>query len=229
MFNWIIRFSLNNRLVILAVALGVFLYGIYQARRLPVEVIPDISRPRVTVITECTGMAPEEVETLVTVPLETYLNGANGITSIRSSSTAGLSVITIEFDWNMEPLTCRQNVDERIQQTMEKLPQDIHPQMTPVVSMMAQLMFLTVWDESGELSPMDVRTISDWTVRKQLLEIPGISEILVIGGDVRQYQVQANLADMQRYGLTLADLEAALQQSNRNVTGGFLTKQGPDR
>lgn len=210
--------------------LAVFLmaYGGWMAMRLPVEVIPDLGRPRVTVITECPGMAPEEVETLVTRPLEMYLNGATGIQTLRSRSLSGLCITQVEFDWSMEALKCRQIVDERIQQAMDMLPEEITPRMTPVVSMLAQLMFLTVWDESGQLSPMELRTISDWTIRKQLLELRGISEILVIGGDVKQYQVLARIDDLQRYGVTLTELQDAIARSNRNVTGGFLTRQGPD-
>lgn len=229
MFNQIIRFSLNNRVLMLAVALFLMIFGCYKAVHLPVEVIPDLGRPRVTIITECPGMAPEEVQKMVTIPLESYLNGATGITSLRSKSTAGLAITTLEFDWSIEQLKCRQIADERIQLAMENLPEGIIPRMTPAVSMLAQLMFLTLWDESGEISPMELRTIADWTIRKQLLEIGGISEILVIGGDLKQYQVQARLNDMQRYGITLEDIREALEKSNRNVTGGFLLSQGPDR
>ena len=210
-------------------AIGLFVYGTLQALKLPIEVIPDISRPRVTVMTECPGMAPEEVETQVTIPLETYLNGANGIRTIRSSSSTGLSVTIIEFDWNVNALACRQIVDERIQLALESLPEGVTPRMTPVTSMLAQLMFLTVRDESGELNSMELRTIGDWTVRKQLLEVPGISEILVMGGDVKQFQVQARQDALKQYGMTLEQVETALEESNRNVTGGFLTKQGPDQ
>ena len=229
MFNAFIRFSLNNRLIILIAAITIFIYGIVQSLSLPVEVIPDISRPRVTIMTECAGMAPEEVETQITIPLETYLNGARDVKTIRSNSSAGLSVIVIEFDWHVEPLDCRQIVDERIQLASEILPDGITPRMTPTTSMLAQLMFLTLWDESGELDSMELRTIGDWTIRKQLLELPGIAEILVIGGDVKQFQVQANPDAMKLYGVTLEMLEKAISESNRNVTGGFLIRQGPDQ
>ncbi|MCR5163648.1 MAG: efflux RND transporter permease subunit [Thermoguttaceae bacterium] len=229
MFNFIVKFSLNNRLIVLACALGLFIFGTVQALKLPIEVIPDISRPRVTIMTECPGMAPEEIETQVTTPLETYLNGATGVKTIRSNSTAGLSVCQVEFDWSVQPLTCRQIVDERIQLAAESLPEGVTPRMTPVTSMLAQLMFLTVWDEEDELNSMDLRTIADWTIRKQLLEIPGISEILVIGGDVKQFQVQARPEEMKKYGVTLEEIEEALEQSSQNVTGGFLTRQGPDQ
>lgn len=229
MFNAFIRFSLNNRLIILIAAVGLFIYGTLQSMKLPIEVIPDISRPRVTIMTECPGMAPEEVETQITIPLETYLNGARDIQTIRSSSSTGLSVIIIEFDWHVEPLDCRQIVDERIQLASEILPEGAAPRMTPATSMLAQLMFLTLWDESGKMDPMELRTIGDWTIRKQLLELPGIAEILVIGGDVKQFQIQADPDAMKRYGVTLEMLETAISESNRNVTGGFLTRQGPDQ
>lgn len=229
MFNAFIRFSLNNRLIILIAAVALFIYGTFQSLSLPVEVIPDISRPRVTIMTECTGMAPEEVETQITIPLETYLNGARGVKTIRSNSSAGLSVVIIEFDWDVEPLDCRQIVDERIQLASEILPENVAPQMTPTTSMLAQLMFLTLWDESGELDSMELRTIGDWTIRKQLLELSGIAEVLVIGGDVKQFQVQSNPDAMKLYGVTLEMLESALSESNQNVTGGFLIRQGPDQ
>ncbi len=229
MFNAIIRFSLNNRLIVLLLAVGLFVYGTYRSLELPIEVIPDISRPRVTIMTECLGMAPEEVETQVTIPLETYINGASGIRTIRSSSATGLSVIILEFDWGVKPLECRQIVDERIQRALEALPDGVTPRMTPVTSMLAQIMFLTVWDESGNVDQMELRTISDWVVRKQLLELSGIAEILVLGGDVKQFQIQAHQDAMKRYGITLEMLEEALAESNRNVTGGFLTRQGPDQ
>ena len=228
MFNTIIRFSLNNRFIVLVFAVILLFVGGYTTTQLPVDVLPDLSRPRVIVMAECEGMAPEEVETLVTTPIETYLNGANGVTAIRSSSTAGLALITIEFEWGMEAIRCRQIVDERLQLTTDQLPQGITPRMAPMASMMGQVMYLTLWDEKNELSPMELRTLADWVVRKRILSAGGVSEVLIIGGDYKQYQVLANLDEMAKYRITLADLQRALEGSNRNVTGGFLTDQGPN-
>ncbi|MDR2754565.1 MAG: efflux RND transporter permease subunit, partial [Planctomycetaceae bacterium] len=226
MFNYFIKFSLNNRLLILAGAVIVLAIGIYQANQLPVDVLPDLSRPRVIVMVECLGMAPEEVETLVTTPIETYLNGATGVTAIRSSSTAGLVVLIIEFDWKMEAIRCRQIVDERLQLAAAQLPPDIIPRMTPMASMMGQIMLLTLWDEKDELSPMELRSFADWVVRKQILSAGGVSEVLVIGGDYKQFQVQCRMDDMFKYGVSFENIKKALEESNRNVTGGFLTNQG---
>ncbi len=233
MLNTIIRFSLRNPLLVLVVSLLLIGYGVYQTAHLPIDVLPDLNRPRVVVIAECPGMAPEEVETLVTFPIETYLNGATGITSIRSSSTAGLALLTVEFDWNMDGFLCRQIVDERLQLSAEQLPPGVVARMTPMASMMGQIMYLTVWDEnpdeSKRLSPMELRTLSDWVIRKQLLGSGGISEVLVIGGDVKQYQVQVRADDLRRYDISIREIEEAIAKSNRNVTGGFLTGQGPEQ
>ena len=228
MFNYFIRFSLNNRLIILIFAVILFVLGGYRSAQLQVDVLPDLSRPRVIVLVECAGMAPEEVETLVTVPIESYLNGATGVTAIRSSSTAGLASITIEFDWHIEAIRCRQIVDERLQLAASQLPDGITPRMTPMASMMGQVMYLTLWDDKNELSPMELRTLADWVVRKHILSSGGVSEVLVIGGDVKQYQVLARVDDMARFGVSFDDLKRALEGSNRNVTGGFLRDQGPD-
>ncbi|MCL2117723.1 MAG: efflux RND transporter permease subunit [Planctomycetaceae bacterium] len=226
MFNTIIRFSLNNRLIILAFTAILLVAGSYRMTQLPVDVLPDLSRPRVIVIIECPGMAPEEAESLVTVPIETYLNGAIGVTSIRSNSTAGLVVLTIEFDWNMDAIRCRQIVDERLQLAMDRLPEGIVPRMIPMASMMGQVMHLTIWDEHNELSPMELRSLADSVVRPRMLSAGGVSEVLVIGGDVKQYQVLVRIDDMFRLGVTFEDIQKSLEGGNRNVTGGFLTGQG---
>ncbi|MGL6225698.1 MAG: efflux RND transporter permease subunit [Thermoguttaceae bacterium] len=228
MFNHIIRFSLNNRFLVLVFAALLLFLGGYRATQLPVDVLPDLSRPRVIVMVECPGLAPEEIKALITVPIESYLNGAMGLTSLRSSSTAGLVIFTIEFDWNMEPVRCRQIIDERLQLAVDQLPNGVKPRMLPMSSMMGQLMYLTLWDEKSEQTPMELRTLADWVLRKRILSIKGVAEVLVIGGDVKQYQVQARIDDMFRYGVTFDDLKKAIEESNRNVTGGFLTAQGPD-
>ncbi len=222
MFNFIIRFSLNNRLITLLFAVILAGTGAYLASRMPIDVLPDLNRPRVVVLTECPGMAPEEVESLVTVPIETYLNGAAETLAIRSNSTAGLSVITIEFNWNTELFRCRQIINERLQMAQGDLPETITPRMIPSASMMGQMMQLAFWDDDEKMAPMDLRTIADWVIRKRILAIPGISEVLVMGGDVRQFQIQARAEDMFRYNVSFDELEKALVGSNRNVTGGFM-------
>ncbi|MBQ6618797.1 MAG: efflux RND transporter permease subunit [Thermoguttaceae bacterium] len=228
MFNTIIRFSLNHRLIVLVFAAVLLCVGITTARRLSVDVLPDLNRPRVVVMAECPGMAPEEVETLVVVPIETYLNGAAGVKALRSSSTAGLATVTVEFDWGAEMGNCRRIVDERLQLSAEQLPEGIVPRMIPTGSMMGQVMYLTLWDDAEELSGMELRSLADWVVRKRILALGGVAEVLVIGGDLKQYQVLADIDQMAKFQVTFSDIEEALRGSNRNVTGGFLTDQGPN-
>ena len=227
MFNHIIQIALNNRVLVLALAAVLMIVGIYQANQLPVDVLPDLNRPRVVVMVECPGMAPEEIVSLVTTPIETYLNGAAGVTALRSSTTAGLVVVTIEFGWDMDANRCRQIIDERLRLAADQLPFGIVPRIAPMGSMMGQIMYLTIWDEADELSPMDIRSLADWTVRRRILSSGGVSEVLVIGGDLKQYQVLVRIDDMFRHSVTFDDIEIALSGSNRNVTGGFLTDQGP--
>ena len=228
MFNTIIRFSLNNRLAVIAAAVFLAAAGFVCMRKMPVDVLPDLNRPRVVVMAESPGMAPEEVETLVTLPLETYLNGAAGVVALRSSSTVGLSMLTIEFGWGNDPLRCRQIVEERLQMAAELLPPGVTAQMAPMASMMGQIMYLTLWDETGDISPMELRTLADWTVRPRILSIAGVSEVLVIGGDRKEYQVLADLKAMYQFGITFDAIKEALEGSSRNVTGGFLTGTGPN-
>lgn len=237
MFNAIIRFSLNHRLLIVSLSLLLLFVGGYRATQLPIDVLPDLNRPRVTVITECPGMAPEEVEMLVTMPLEAAINGATGIEAVRSNSTVGLSIITIEFDWDVETYRSRQIVSERLQLAQEQMPEGVVARMTPIASVMGQIVLLSVWDdgyvnERGELkvmTPMQVRTLAEWVIRRRLLGIGGISEMYVMGGERRQFQVQVNPEELLKYDLTIADVEDALRLSNRNVTGGYLTEQGADQ
>lgn len=226
MFNAIIRFSLNHRLLVLTGATILMLFGMREAVKLPIDVLPDLNRPRVAIMTECPGMAPEEVETIVTTPLESAVSGATGVIAVRSNSTVGLSVITIEFDWDVDVYKARQIVTERLMLAAGELPEGITPQMTPISSVMGQIMILALWDDSGEMTPRQVRTIADWTIRKRLQTIPGVSEVFTMGGERKQFQVLVRPEDMLQFDVSMHDIEAALTESNRNVTGGYLRKQG---
>ncbi len=222
----IIRFSLGNRLLVLSLALVLLGVGAWQAVRLPIDVFPNLNRPRVVVITEAHGMAPEEVEALITLPLETVLNGASGVMTVRSSSGSGISVIYVEFDWNTDIITDRQIVNERLQLVAEDLPEGINPTLAPISSIMGQILMYGMWSENGETSAMEVRTLADWVVRQRLLAIPGVSQVFTMGGGRLQFQVLIDPDALRSYGLTMHDVRLAVEQSNLNATGGYLDQRG---
>ena len=228
MLNAVIRFSLQNRLLVIAFAVFLLGYGSWQAAQLPIDVFPDLNRPRVVVMTEAPGMAPEEVETLITFPLETALNGASGVQAVRSSSGVGLSVIFVEFDWGTDIYNDRQVVTERLALAAEQLPEGIRPQLAPISSIMGQIQLIGMVSDPEKTSPMELRTLADWVVRQRLLTIPGVSQVIVMGGERKQFQVLVNPDELLRYGVTLQDVKTALEESNQNTTGGYLKQQGPD-
>jgi HME family heavy-metal exporter len=227
MLNAIIRFSLQQRLVVLFVALLLMAAGTWQATQLPIDVFPDLNQPRVTIMTEAHGMAPEEVETLVTFPIETTLNGATGVQTVRSQSGVGLSVIYVDFAWGTDIYTARQIVAERLAVAAESMPDGVRPQLAPVSSIMGQILIAGMWSETGETEPMELRTLADWVVRRQLLTIPGVSQVFVMGGGRMQYQILVNPDKLRRWGVSLHDVEQAVSRSNANATGGYLDEQGP--
>lgn len=222
--NWLIRFSLQHRLLVLALSVVTLIGGTMVSLSLPIDIFPSLTRPRVTVMTEAAGLSPEEVETLVTFPLETAFNGATGVEGVRSASGIGLSVIYVEFGWNVNVYTARQIVNERLAIVADQLPEGAKPQLTPVSSIMGQIMMIGLWSKSGETSPIDVRTTADWVIRQRLLTIPGVSQVIVMGGGRKQYQVQVNPDALVAFGVSLAEVETALRDSNQNSTGGYLER-----
>ncbi|QDS98346.1 efflux RND transporter permease subunit [Adhaeretor mobilis] len=227
MLNAIIRFALYNRLLVAAAALALLGYGAWQATQLPIDVFPNLNRPRVVVMTEAHGLAPEEVESLVTFPLETAFNGATGVQAVRSSSGIGLSVVYVEFDWGTDIYNDRQVVAERMALASDLLPEDVSPQLMPISSIMGQIMIIGMTAE-GDTSAMELRTLADWAVRQRLLTIPGVSQVIVMGGDRKQYQVLVDPDLLQQFGVSLHEVKQAIADSNQNTAGGYLDEQGPN-
>ncbi len=252
MFNALLQASLRNRLLVLAAALVLMAYGLLALTRTPVDVFPDLNRPTVTLITEAGGMAPEEIEQLVTVPLEAAMSGMPGVTSVRSTSSAGLGFVYVQFDWNVDIFRARQFVSERLALVREQLPQHVQSSMGPVTSIMGEIMLIALPVKAGvdagaaassaasgaaagagaatappTLSPgMRAREYADWVMRPRLLNIPGVAQVIPIGGEVRQFQVQPNAARMGELGVTLEQVETALRNFSNNASGGFLEVNG---
>ncbi|MFO0946973.1 MAG: efflux RND transporter permease subunit [Planctomycetota bacterium] len=220
--NSLIRFALNHRLLVVCLALVTLGYGGMNLATLPIDIFPNLTRPRVTVMTEALGLSPEEVETLITFPLETSLNGATGVETVRSASGIGLSVIYVEFSWDTDIYVARQVVQERIALASSQLPAGVKPQMAPISSIMGQVLMVGMWSEGGKTPPMEVRTLADWVVRQRLLTIPGVAQVITMGGGRKQFHVLVNPQQLLSYGVTLAEVEQALRESNENATGGYL-------
>ena len=228
MLDKIIRFALQNRLLMLAFAAGLLLAGTYTARQLPVDVLPDLDRPRVTVFLESPGMAPEEVEALVTLPVETALNGATGVSAVRSNSAIGLGLVFVEFDYGTEIFTARQIVAEKLQTVQGQLPTGVTPVLGPISSVMGQIMLVGMSSSTGQTTAADLRTLANYTVRQRLLSIPGVAQVIPIGGDNLQYQVLLDMPRLNAVGLTVTQVEDALRRSNLNTTGNFFDRNGSE-
>jgi CzcA family heavy metal efflux pump len=227
MLNKLIRWALAHRALVLGVSLIVTLLGIYTGMRLPVEVLPDLTKPTVVILTEAPGLAPEEVETRVTQPLESALMGVAGITRLRSNSDVALSLVYVEFDWGTDIYKNRILVQERLQSARELLPEGVQPFLTPVASLMGEILLVGVRStikegEPNYLAPSEVRTIADWTIKRRLQSIPGIAEVLNMGGGIKQVEIQPDPYRMQAYGISFSELENAAAVAANTTTGGFL-------
>ena len=224
MFTVLVTQSLRNRLLVLALAVVLVVYGAYAVTRLPVDVLPDLNRPTVTIMTEAEGLAPAEVEQLVTFPLETAVNGLPGLIRLRSVSGVGLSVVYAEFDFGTDIFRNRQQIAERLALVRDRLPANVSPQMGPISSIMGQILMFALTSDTA--SPMAVREAADFVIRPRLLAIPGVAQVIPMGGEVRQFRVAPDLAAMRAHGITLDALEKALQQFGTNSGGGFADQSG---
>ncbi len=225
MLNKILDFSLKNRIVVLITTLILSLVGIYMTKQMNIDVFPDLTAPTVTILTEAHGMESEEVEKLVTYQLETAMNGSPNVRRIRTSSAAGVSIVWIEFKWGTDIYRARQIVSERIPMVRENLPEGVGtPTMAPISSIMGEVMLIGLTSDS--LSPMDLRTLADWTIRPRLKSIGGIANVIVIGGEFKQYQILADPQKLKFYDISIDQLLEKVKESNLNVPGGYLNQYG---
>lgn len=222
MLDRIIKLSLSHRLLVLALTACLLAYGGWIVVHLPVDVFPDLNRPTVNIMTEAAGLAPEEVEALVSFPLETSLNGLPGVERVRSSSGVGLSVIYVEFAWGTDIFKNRQLVQEKLTLAKEKLPKNISPVMGPIASIMGEIQLVGITTSNAQQTPMELRSMADWLIRPRLLSIPGIAQVISIGGGVRQFQILLSAEKIQKLQLPIAEIEHNLSEISLNSTGGFI-------
>ena len=222
MFTWLLDFSLKNRMMVILLSAISMVYGAYTLSKMPVDVFPDLNKPTVTIMTEAGGMASEEVEQLITFPLETAMNGLPGVEAIRSVSSAGLSFIYVTFDWSVDIYRARQMVSERLSSMDGAIPDGIVSRMGPISSIMGEIMQIAIPIDESKISSMQVREYADWVLRPRLMAIPGVAQVIPIGGQVRQFQVQPNTRRMAELGLSILQIEDALRGYSANTSGGFL-------
>ena len=234
MIGTLIDWSLRNRLFVLAAAVLLLGYGSHRAVQMPVDVFPDLTAPTVTILAEAPGLAPVEMETLVTIPIETAMNGASGVRRIRSSTSIGAAIVYVEFDWDADIYRARQIVGERLRTALPALPADIAPPtLAPVTSIMGEVMYIALRSELDAAGrprhdSMTLKTEADWTLRRQLLAVPGVAQIVPTGGDTRQYQVLLNPLKLADYRIGIDQVRAALAETNTNTAAGFLAENGQE-
>ncbi len=225
MLNKIIQYSLHNRLLVLCASILLLIAGTYTAMHTEVDVFPDLNAPTVVIMTEANGMAAEEVEQLVTFPVETAVNGATGVRRVRSSSTTGFSVVWVEFDWDTDIYLARQIVSEKLAVVNEALPEGVsQPTLGPQSSILGEMLIISLTADSTSL--LDLRTLADWTIRPRLLSIGGVAQVAVVGGDIKEYQIQLDPQRMRHYGISIDEVMTATRGMNSNANGGVLYEYG---
>ncbi len=227
MLNNIIKYSLENRLLVMFLALVLIVGGGYMSSKVEVDVFPDLTAPSVAILTEAHGMATEDVETMITFPIETAVNGAPDVRRVRSSSTAGFSIVWVDFDWGMDQYKARQIVSEKLAVVRETLPESAgDPVLAPQSSIMGEIMLIVL--QSDKMSPMDLRTVADWTVGPRVLALDGVSQVVTMGGDVKQFQILLDPHKLKHYGISLTEVMEACKDMNENVAGGVLNEFGQE-
>ncbi|NNJ24857.1 Cobalt-zinc-cadmium resistance protein CzcA [Planctomycetes bacterium LzC2] len=217
----------------LALAATLLAIGGWQTANLPIDLFPDLNRPRVVMLTEAPGMAPEEVEALITFPLETAVNGATGVEAVCSSSGVGISVINVEFAYGTDIYTDRQIVAERIAAVADRMPEGVEPSLAPVSSIIGQVLILALWTDPADAvggdarDALELRTLADWVIRQRLLTVPGVAQVFTMGGGRSQYQILVDPDALRTPGVTMEEVREAAHDANRNATGGYLDDRGP--
>ncbi len=227
MISKTIAWSLNNRMIVLLCSVMLLVWGVIETYKMPVDVFPDLTAPSVTIVTEALGMAPTEVEKLITFPIETLLNGASGVRRVRSSTGVGLSVVTVEFDWGMNIYKARQIVSEKLQSVRGSLPPEITPpKLAPITSVMGEIMFVAL--KSDRHTSIELKTISEWTIRRRLLAVQGVAEVISNGGDIKQYQIIVQPSHLAKNKVTLNQVVRAMRNTNLNTSAGFYKRGGQE-
>src|ERR671910_2676758 len=227
MIDKLIRWSLAHRPIVMALAVAFLVWGGWTASRMPLDVLPDLTAPTVTVLVEAPGMDPLEIEALVTFPIESSLNGAAGVRRVRSATAVGVAVVWVEFDWGQDINRARQTVTEKLTLVSGSLPPNVEPPfLAPVSSIMGEVLFVDL--ESDRHSPLELRTTADTTVRRRLLAVPGVSQVIATGGEQRQYEVVLDPARLAAHQVTLEEVDRALTAANRNATAGFQVAEGQE-
>src|SRR3989344_3472566 len=226
MFNKIISWSLSHKFIVLAFAGLIIVTGIWSISTMKVDILPDINKPTVTVFAESPGMAAEEVEKLILNPLESAIAGAPGVERIRSNASYAQATVNLEFAWGSDTLRNRQIVQERLSQAV--LPQGVRPVLGPSTSLLGEIMWIGISSSDEKITPMELRTLADWTIRPALLKIPGVANVLVMGGDVREWQINLNAERMRRYDLMIDDVRTKVENALTNKSGNFITENGKE-
>src|ERR671912_1396158 len=227
MIDRLIRWSLAHRPIVIAVAAAFLVWGGWTASQMPLDVLPDLTAPTVTILVEAPGMDPLELEPLVTLPIESALNGSVGVRRVRSATAVGVAVVWVEFDWGEDITRARQTVTEKLTLVAASLPPGVEPPfLAPVSSIMGEVLFVDL--ESSRHSPIELRTTAETVVRRRLLAVPGVSQVIATGGEQKQYEVVMDPARLQAHGVTLEDVDEALTLANQNATAGFQVAQGQE-